>query len=230
MLTSSILKERAKTLGAHGCGIAGIERFNSAPEGFSPKDIYSKCKSVVVLEKQMPKGAIMAENPVPYTHAAYKMYEELDRLSMELLRCAEEYGVDGVLIPADVPYMYWDQENMVGKGIISLKHAAVQSGLGIMGHNTIFMSPEYGNMVYLGAILLNAELEEDEINTSFSCVAGCNRCIKACPQKAIRDNHVDQKLCREHSFFQVGRGWDLYNCSECRIKCPLRLGEPKIKN
>lgn len=102
--------------------------------------------------------------------------------------------------------MYWDPENMVGKGIISLKYVAVQAGLGIMGHNTIFMSPEYGTMVYLGAILLNANLEDDELDSEFSCIPGCQMCIKVCPQGAISDGHVNQKLIREHSFFQVGRG------------------------
>ncbi len=77
MFTSEIIKNRAKDLGAHGCGIANIAKFESAPKGFSPLDVYSKTKSVIVVHKQMPTGAILAENPVPYTHAAYKMCEEM---------------------------------------------------------------------------------------------------------------------------------------------------------
>lgn len=33
---------------------ANIARFENAPEGFHPKNIFSKCKSVIVFIKQMP--------------------------------------------------------------------------------------------------------------------------------------------------------------------------------
>ncbi|MDY0258019.1 hypothetical protein [Gudongella oleilytica] len=224
-LTSGELKEYALSVGAMGCGIASIDRFVDAPDGFSPTDVYSKCKSVVVMFRQMPTGAILAENPIPYTHAAYQMYEELDRLSMDMLRFCQSKGVNGVIIPADVPYLHWDEEKKHGQGILSLKHAAVQAGLGMMGRSTIFINREYGNMVYLGAILIDEELEQDPLCEDFSCPPNCNICRENCPQQAIGEMSVDQKLCREHSFFKAGRGWDLYNCNICRRLCPLRLGK-----
>ncbi|MDL2259035.1 epoxyqueuosine reductase [Eubacteriales bacterium OttesenSCG-928-K08] len=226
-MTANELKAYAHSAGAMGCGVASIDRFGSAPEGFRPTDIFSKCQSVVVTFRQMPAGAILAENPIPYTHAAYKMYEEMDRLSMDLLRFCQTMGVDGVIIPADVPYLYWDDENKHGRGILSLKHAAVQAGLGIMGRSTIFINRDYGNMVYLGAILIDAQLEPDPLIEDFACPAGCDRCRQNCPQQAIGEKSVNQKLCRERSFFQTGRGWDLYNCNACRRLCPLRLGLKK---
>lgn len=174
-LNSSSIKERATLLGAHGCGIASIKRFDAAPEGFSPRDIFSRCKSVISIFKEMPIGAIMAENPIPYTHAAYQLYAEMDNTSMELIRYCHEFGAEAVIVPADTPYIYWDVENMEGKGILSHKHTAVLAGLGILGHNTIFMNPEYGNMVYLGSVLVDAELEQDELMTDFSCIPGCRK-------------------------------------------------------
>ncbi|MDL2234585.1 hypothetical protein LJC07_00325 [Christensenellaceae bacterium OttesenSCG-928-L17] len=227
MMTANELKAYARSVGAMGCGIADIGRFKDTPEGFRPTDIFSKTQSVVVTFRQMPTGAILAENPIPYTHAAYKMYEELDRLSMDLLRFCQGKGIDGVIVPADVPYLSWDEENKHGRGILSLKHAAVQAGLGIMGRSTIFINQEYGNMVYLGAILIDAALAPDPLVEDFACPPGCNHCRNSCPQQAIGEKSVNQKLCREHSFFQASRGWDLYNCNVCRRLCPLRLGQKK---
>ena len=224
MLTSQELKIYAASAGALRCGVAGIERFENAPEGFAPKDVYSRCRSVIVMLRQMPVGAILAENPIPYTHTAYKMYEEMDRLSMDVLRFCQSKGVGGALVPADVPYLYWDEERQQGKGIISLKHAAVQAGLGILGRSTIFLNKEYGNMVYIGAVLLDTDLEQDPIVTDFSCPPRCSVCINKCPAGAIKDGTVDQKLCRAQSFFKTQRGWDLYNCNTCRRLCPLRDG------
>ncbi|MGF6376902.1 epoxyqueuosine reductase QueG [Clostridiales Family XIII bacterium PM5-7] len=126
---------------------------------------------------------------------------------------------------ADVPYLHWDEVKQEGRGILSLKHAAVQAGLGIMGRSTIFINRDYGNMVYLGAILINEKLESDPLVEDFACPSGCNICRDNCPNHAISDVGVNQKLCRECSFFHAGRGWDLYNCNVCRRLCPLRLGE-----
>ena len=226
-MESKLIKETAQNFGAQACGIAGIERFDDAPAGFNPKDVFSRCKSVIVFIKQMPTAAILAENPVPYTHTAYKMYEEMDRISMEMCRFFQKNGVEAVLVPSDVPYLFWDEENKHGKGILSLKHSAVRAGLGIMGRSTIFMNEDLGNMVYIGAVLISEAVEPDTLVEDFKCPDNCRRCIDACPQQALNGITVNQKLCREKSFILAGRGWDLYNCSACRVACPFRLGRKK---
>jgi len=38
---------------------ANIARFENAPEGFHPQNIFSKCKSVIVFIKQMPVVLLM---------------------------------------------------------------------------------------------------------------------------------------------------------------------------
>lgn len=226
-MKSKLIKENVFGFGAQGCGIANIDRFKDAPQGFNPKDVFSECKSVVVYIKQMPTDVIFAENPIPYTHAAYKMYEAMDKIGMELCHYLQNDNIKAVLIPADVPYLYWDEENMHGKGIISLKHSAVLAGLGIMGKSTIFINKELGNMVYIGAVLINENVEADPLVEDFSCPSSCNKCLGVCTQHAMNGITVNQKLCREKSFFKAGRGWDLYNCNECRKVCPYRLGIKK---
>jgi epoxyqueuosine reductase QueG len=225
-LESKLIKEFVMAAGADACGIADIGRFVNAPEGFSPKDVFSQCKSVVVFLKQMPIDAIHAENPVPYTHTAYKMYEELDGIAMELCRFLQKNNIKAVLVPADVPYIYWDKENMHGRGIISLKHSAVLAGLGIMGKSTIFLNEDLGNMVYIGAVLIDADVEPDPLVEAFKCPPSCRRCLDACPQHAMDGITVNQKLCRE-TFIKAGRGWDLYSCSQCRKVCPYRTGRKR---
>ena len=224
-MNTETIKAYALELGAQSCGVANIERFNDAPIGFNPKDVFSQCKSVVVFTKQMPIGMIFAENPIPYTHAAYKMYEELDKIAMELCRFFQKNKINAVIIPADVPYLHWDQENMYGHGIISLKHSAVHAGLGIMGRSTIFIDKRFGNMVYIGAVLIDKEIEPDPLELDLKCPPNCSKCIDCCSQHAMDGITVNQKLCREKSFFKAGRGWDLYNCNACRRVCPYFSGK-----
>jgi epoxyqueuosine reductase len=84
MISSDEIKSIALGLGADNCGIASIDRFSSAPEGFKPTDVYSKCKSVVVFLKRMPSEVIMAENPIPYSHTADLLYSALDQIGLNL--------------------------------------------------------------------------------------------------------------------------------------------------
>jgi epoxyqueuosine reductase len=229
MYDSHDVKKLATLQGAEACGITGIDRFADAPEGFKPADIYERCRSVVVFLRAMPPEIILAANPVPYTHAAYLMYAELDRIGLILCRKLEAQGGHAVPVPADVPYVYWDAAKSHGKGILSLRHAARNAGLGFLGRNTLLINPAMGNMAYIGAILTDAELEPDPVMTDLACPPNCRACLDACPQNARDGATVDQAACRKHSFVKTGRGFDLYNCSTCRRVCPYRLGIPSAK-
>lgn len=224
MITSDEIKSIVLSLGADKCGIATIDRFFSAPEGFHPTDVYSKCKSVVVFLKRMPPEVIIAENPIPYSHTAYLLYSALDQIGLNLCSALGKHGIQVVPVPTDVPYLQWDAENKHGMGIISMRHAAFNAGLGILGRNTLLINREYGNMVYIGAVLLDTEVEPDPVVTDFACPPNCRLCLDACPVDALDGVTVNQKKCREYSTIEHPRGWDIYDCNSCRKVCPYRNG------
>jgi len=47
-MDSDFIKELVYSYGADVCGVANIERFEHAPIGINPLDIYSETKSVIV--------------------------------------------------------------------------------------------------------------------------------------------------------------------------------------
>ena len=224
-MNSVEIKSLVLSLGADQCGIANIDRFAYAPKGFNPRDVYSKCKSVVVFLRKMPGDVILAENPVPYSHTAYLLYSVLDQIGLKLCSELASCHIHGVPVPADVPYIMWDHENKRGMGIISLRHAAYNAGLGILGRNTLLINPEFGNMVYVGAVLLDAEIESDPFIADYSCPPGCRLCLDACPIGALDGITVDQRLCRDISCSVHERGWDIYSCNLCRKVCPYLTGK-----
>jgi epoxyqueuosine reductase len=227
--TSSEIKNLSLSLGAEKCGIATVERFKNAPEGFHPDDIYRSCKSVIVFLIQMPTEIILASNPVPYSHTAYLIYSKLDRIGLEFCKAIQNDGNHAVPVPSDVPYLYWDDENRRGMGILSLRHAAYLAGLGILGRNNLLINPDLGNMVYIGAILTDYELEPDPLIENIACPPKCSICLDSCPQKALDGMTVNQKLCREFSSLKHVRVFDIYACNICRKVCVFRTGI-KIKN
>lgn len=123
-------------------------------------------------------------------------------------------------MPCNNAYEYWDDEKREGRGLISLKHAAVQAGLGSLGKNSIFITSQYGNLITLGAILTNLELEPDAMSEDI-CIKGCNLCVKACPVSAIENGTVSQKKCRENAYGKSNRGFETIECNKCRAVCPL---------
>jgi len=129
-----------------------------------------------------------------------------------------------VPVPSADPYDYWDEERRHGRGILSLKHAGRLAGLGVLGRNTLLINEKYGNMIWLGAVLLSAELEADPPADYEACPEECSLCLDSCPQGALDGVTIDQKLCRQRSIASTpGGGWTL-SCNICRRICPRRLG------
>lgn len=231
MDTSDMIEDKIKNivlgLGADLCGITNIERFTDAPAGFHPRDIYKDCKSVVVFARCLPKGTAFVNPRIIYGRANDLSAEELDRVCNSACREIERLGAIAVPIPSDSPYEYWDSDRLEGKGLISMKHAAVLAGLGSLGKSTLLINEEYGNMITIGALLTNLELKSDPLSREM-CFKNCRLCIDNCPQKAINGQTVNQKLCREYAYGSTSRGFSTVNCNRCRVICPRAFGKREI--
>ena len=224
MITNEDVKKVAFDLGAQLCGIAPIERFSEAPNGFHPADIFSKTKSVILLAKLIPEGTFQANSPVPYTAANDVLLDDVIRISCNLsVELERNDGLTAVPIPGE-PYEYWDDEKKEGKGILSLKHAGYLAGLGSIGRNSLLTNQAYGNRLVLGAVLLNIALEGDIVTDYGFCDDSCQVCIDGCPVHAIDGGTVNQKLCRSNSINLTTKGYLFYICNECRSACPNGAG------
>jgi epoxyqueuosine reductase len=224
MSDSREIKHIAAELGADLCGIAPARRFQDAPEGFRPADIFGDCNSVIVFARRLPSRPLFAESPVPYTHANNLMAQECDRLALSLSLRLDEAGIGAVPLPSDDPYEYWEAENRYGRAVLSMRHAGRLAGLGALARNTLLVNPELGNMIQLGAVLIDAEVEGDPVQDFEPCPPGCTLCIDSCPKGALDGKTVNQKACREISCFVNERGFVIKKCSLCRSICPSSLG------
>lgn len=224
MISSKKVKEIIKTLKADLVGIAPVERFSNAPEGFRPTDIYKHCKSVIVFAKKLPSECLFASNCVPYTHVSNVLTQEVDKLGIEASLILEEHGVRAVPIPSNDPYEHWEPERSYGRAILSLRHAGYLAGLGVLGKNTLLINKDHGNMIKIGAVLVDIKLKGDAIAAYEGCPPDCRLCIDSCPQDALDGRTVNQKLCRPLSNYRTEKGYILMKCNLCRRICPNCLG------
>ena len=117
----------------------------------------------------------------------------------------------------------------VDTGPVMDKAWAVRAGIGWLGKHTNVITKDYGSWVFLGEIILDAELEYDEPITDFC--GSCTACIEACPTGAITEPYVlDSTKCISYLTIEH-RGpihnelkphlenW-IYGCDICQDVCP----------
>ena len=71
---------------------------------------------------------------------------------------------------------------------VNYMDAAVLCGLGEIGRNGLFITPEFGTLQRFAMLITDAELDSDPVVTRNVC-DNCNACVEACP--------LNDKLCAQ---------------------------------
>ncbi|KMT20823.1 tRNA epoxyqueuosine(34) reductase QueG [Clostridium cylindrosporum] len=112
-------------------------------------------------------------------------------------------------------------------GVVSDKEIARKSGLGFVGKNTNIITKNHGSYVFLGEIITTLEIEP--CNAKESLCGSCDKCIKACPAKAIDETGIDGKRCLSYitqkkddlTLEEMERlGNRIFGCDTCQDVCP----------
>lgn len=220
------LVKHAQELGIDLMGIAPVDRFAAAPQGHKPTDIMPAAKSVIVLAMRCLSGPMKNKHWTSYTAVHEGNVGRLDSAAYYLARQLEEkHAANAIPVPAMAPFFSWDEERQYAAGDLSLKHAAVAAGLGVMGKNSLLITPQYGNMVNLVAVIADLAIEPDPVSGAMLCPAGCRLCVDACPAKALEgDGTVNQHACRSHCWTKLAKGFAVLQCWRCREICPANGG------
>lgn len=220
-MDSRTVKAFVCSQGAELCGVAGIDRFGSAPKGYHPLDVMPTCKSVISFAMPFPVGTLKCASAVPYTRVRNTITPKMDAIALELCLFLEAHGYAAAPIPTNESQ--WDESTGRWRSIISQKHAAQAAGVGTIGRHSLLITPEYGSMVWLGCVLTEAALEADSLLPDIC--GDCGLCVAACPVNALAEREMNQQACWDHAFgddpeMQIWR----ISCHACRDACPHNLG------
>lgn len=221
MADSLFVKEIMRSLGADLCGIASIDRFHDAPIGYHPLDVMPACKSVISFGCRFPVGTLLCRSHAPYTRVRNSITPKMDAIALDFCMEMERNGMLCAPIPTNEAQ--WDGRTNRSRSIISLKHAAQAAGLGTIGRHSLLITPEFGSMIWLGAVLCAQELEPDAMKVPV-CTQ-CNLCVNACPVNALETQEMNQQICWDYAFGteKVSQTWRI-SCHQCRDACPYNLG------
>ena len=221
MIDHKKVKEIMFSLGADLCGIASIDRFANAPTGYHPLDILPTCKSVISFGCRFPVGILICKSDIPYTRVRNSITPKMDAIALDFCIEMEKHQV--VCVPIPTNESQWDKNTGRWRSIVSQKHAAQAAGLGTIGRHSLLITPEFGSMVWLGAILCEREFEPDEMKEPLC--DNCNLCVDVCPVNALEGSELKQQTCYEFAFGddEEKQTWRI-SCHKCRDICPYNLG------
>ena len=180
-------------------GVASVDRFENAPNGWRPNDFLENCASVISLGIRISEGVRIA-NQRAYAGLRHGIYvymvfgytflnEMLNLTAFRISRLLEKEGYLSIPIPAARP-----ADSLMTRGSFSNRHAAVAAGLGEFGWNGLLVTSSAGPRVRLASILTEAELAPDSMYSGEKICdkERCGKCISVCPTRAISENECVQ--------------------------------------
>ena len=97
------------------------------------------------------------------------------------------------------------------ESVLPHKTVAQLSGLGWIGKNNLFITPEYGAAQCLGTVLTDAPLETVPYAPISPKCGNCNICRDICERKVLKGTTWNTAISRDDII-------DVYGCSTC-LKC-----------
>jgi len=156
-------------------------------------------RSVIVFGKEVP-AAVYRLPAKEKTREMVRIAEHLDAAAICLAGRLDKEDIPAKPVPLYLPVKV--REGKV-QGLVRLKHVAAVGMLGSIGKSSILMSPRFGPRLLLSGVVSGLALEkyspEDRagLNTGFeNLCTGCERCVRACPERAIGPDGVDAFRCR----------------------------------
>jgi epoxyqueuosine reductase len=137
----------------------------------------------------------------------------LEEAAFSIMEYLEDKGYRQLIIHTEDEF---DPINRLG--FISLKVLAKAAGIGWQGRSLLIISPKYGPLHRLIAILTNLPLQ---INQTIKNECGnCQKCIKACPQAALTFVIFEDHPTHRKDVLDINTCLGDNGCLVCLLACP----------
>lgn len=117
------------------------------------------------------------------------------------------------------------------------KALAVQAGLGWFGKNTLLIHRRFGTFILLSGLMTTLRFSHTEEHLSLARCGTCQRCLDACPTKALVDPYkLDARRCLSYHLIEskepipqwvkeLNPGF-AFGCDICQDVCPHNWKKP----
>jgi len=202
------IKSFIYNLGVDIVGIADMSKLDNIPVGLNInlKKLFKKYPFAIVIGAQFGKVSKRASGDET---ALY-----LEKIAYDVMGYLEEKKLRYLVIHPEDEY---DPDKRMG--LLSLKILAKEAGIGWQGRSLLIVSPEYGPIHRLIAILTNMKLKPDKPIKNLC--KDCTACIDKCPKKSLLtlcqfENHPESRRDVLDIISCLGDN----GCMVCILKCP----------
>ena len=206
MLTSQMVKEYAKSVGADLVGIADMNRWEGAPQHADARYICPDARTMIVMGFRIPRGTLRGiEEGTFYSAYSSMGYAAINHVLQPMVcwrvtAMLEDEGYEAMPIPNNFPWCNmvtgtgelrpdWSKPVSPDKPapdvFVHMRIAAFMAGLGEIGWSKLFISPQFGPRQRLAAILTDAPLEPDPLYEGPQLCDRCMLCARDCTGNAI---------------------------------------------
>lgn len=200
LLDANWLRELVLSAGGDDVGFVSIDR----PELDDQRDdllkLFPAVRTVISFVVRMNKELTRSPLRSVANHEFHSTGDEVDDVARRVTATLTERGIRALNPPMAFPMevsRFPDEKTWV----ISHKPIAVAGGLGQMGIHRNVIHPKFGNFILLGAVLIAAEVSEEQSPLDFNPCLECKLCVAACPVGAIgADGHFDFNACFTHNY------------------------------
>lgn len=119
------------------------------------------------------------------------------------------------------------------------RRVAERAGIGWVGKNCMFYTPEHGSFVFLGTLAVDIRVEP-AIEEQEPLCGACTRCLDACPTGAlVAPGVIDAPRCLSYITqmkgsipreFRSAMGRRVWGCDTCQWACPENKGVSRAEN
>lgn len=184
------------------------------------KNVFIDCKSIIAVGFSYAKG--------------YKNIDKKDKGLISLISYGEDYHqivYKSLKVFANKleKYINFKYKICVDTTPLVDKEICRNSGIGNYGKNSLLINEDFGSFIYLGYLLTNIEIEEND-NKFIDICKDCDICIKSCPNNAILTNgKINTKKCVSYLTqtknyipveYRKKMGNHIYGCDVCQLVCP----------
>lgn len=247
------LKERALALGFELAGIASAQPADTfdrlrawLDQGYAgamdymvrhalarrhPSSILPNVRSVVMVGMNYSRQSAAGSRQSSAQVARYARGLDYHRVLRKKLKLLLEW------LQAEVPGCHG--RCVVDTAPLLERDFARRAGLGWFGKNTMLLNKRLGSYFFLGALLLDAQLQPDPPQTNGHC-GTCTACLDACPTGAFPEpGKLDARRCISYLTIELrapipeelreGVGDWLFGCDVCQEVCPWNRKTPSAR-
>jgi ferredoxin len=199
-LDAAWLRELVIAAGADDVGFVSIERSELDDQREDLLQLFPPVRTLIPYVVRMHRELIRTPLRSVANHEFHSTGDEVDDVGRRVVSLLEEHGIRALNPPLAFPMeanRFPDQKAWV----ISYKPIAVAGGLGQMGIHRNVIHPKFGNFILLGAVLIDAEIGEQNQAIDYNPCLECKLCVAACPVGAIgADGWFDFNACFTHNY------------------------------